>query len=303
MNEKQNKRFMNLIRQVHGLLENTNLQKQRDSQRQLGALLSSNKLYQFTGFYVNNLYCEWTNYLPKSAKPSSCENIILYCHGGGYMTGSSIYAREITTKLAKQTSLRILCFDYRLAPEFPYPAAIEDAFTIWNCITSCGYSANNIIIAGDSAGGNLSLVLLNILKEKLLPMPKCAILFSPWTDMTVSAETYSTKESLDPVLNTTYIKKAIQNYLKGQDCTSPNVSPLFADLHQFPPIYIQVGENEILLDDSRQLYKKLLSQNVYAKLDIFENMWHVFQMSPIKKAKDAMDNISMFLNEIESINK
>ena len=134
-------------------------------------------------------------------------------------------------------------------------------------------------------------------------MPKCAILFSPWTDMTVSAETYSTKESLDPVLNTTYIKKAIQNYLKGQDCTSPNVSPLFADLHQFPPIYIQVGENEILLDDSRQLYKKLLSQNVYAKLDIFENMWHVFQMSPIKKAKDAMDNISMFLNEIESINK
>lgn len=301
MNEKQNRRLMHIIRQVHGLIENDDIQKQRDSQNQLANLLTNNKNYKFSGFHVNNLYFEWTEYLPKNIDSSSSEEIIFYCHGGGYMTGSCLYAREITSKLAKQTSKRVLCFDYRLAPEHPYPAALNDAFFAWKQLISLGFHADNIIIAGDSAGGNLALALTLMLQRNKMPIPKCLVLLSPWTDMTSSGNSYNAKELLDPVLNSAYIKKATQNYLQGATPMQPLVSPLFADLQNFPPVYIQVGENEILLDDSRNLYKRLLSCNVYAKLDIFSGMWHVFQMSPIKAAIDAMNRINNFINGLDKL--
>lgn len=188
-----------------------------------------------------------------------------------------------------------LLFDYRLAPEFPYPAAVEDALSAWNYILSCGYDAKDIIVAGDSAGGNLALVLTLLLREQHAKLPKSLILFSPWTDMTSSGKSYHVKELVDPVLTNAYIQKAVSCYLSGTPTDSPYVSPLFADLSGFPPVYIQAGTNEILLDDSRGLYKQLLTHNIYAKLDLFEGMWHVFQMSPIAKAEEAMQKAALFI--------
>lgn len=301
MNEKHNRRLMHIIRRLHGLIESDDIQKQRDSQNQLASLLTAGKNFSFSGFYVNNLYCEWTKYLPKTNDVNPLNKIIFYCHGGGYMTGSCLYAREITTKLARQTSMQILSFDYRLAPEAPYPAAIDDSLAAWEHIASLGIPADDIIIAGDSAGGNLALALTLTLREKKLPLPKCLILFSPWTDMTASGESYQTKALLDPVLNIDYIKKASQNYLQGAAPTHPLISPLFADFTDFPPVYIQVGENEILLDDSRMLYDRLLSHNIPAALDIFPGMWHVFQMSPVKASREAMQRADGFIHMLDSI--
>jgi len=286
---------MHFIKRIHGLMENDDIQKQRTVQNQLGTILVSNKNYKFMPQKVNDIDAEWTEYLSKEYATDNHNRIIFYCHGGGYMTGSCLYARELTTKLARHTGLRVFCFDYRLAPEFPYPAAVEDALSAWNYILSCGYNAKDIVVAGDSAGGNLALVLTLILQEQNMELPKNLVLFSPWTDMTSSGKSYHAKELVDPVLTNEYIAKAVSCYLGNTSAYSPYVSPLFADFKGFPPVYIQVGSNEILLDDSRALYKQLLTHNIYAKLDIFEGMWHVFQMSPIIKAEEAIEKAALFI--------
>ena len=136
------------------------------------------------------------------------------------------------------------------------------------------------------------------LRLKNMELPKCLVLFSPWTDMTASSESYQTKLMLDPVLDPDYIRKAAFSYLAGSEETSPFVSPLFADLTGFPPTYIQVGENEILLEDSVQLHRHLLECNVFTRIDIFSNMWHVFQMTPIRTAREAILKVNSFLKHL-----
>ena len=224
--------------------------------------------------------------------------IILYCHGGRYSTGSSLYARTLTTKLAASTSMDVLSFDYRLAPENPYPAATQDAMQVWDYLMLLGYGARDVILAGDSAGGNLALSLCLQLKKQGRLMPRGLVLMSPWTDLTASGRSHVTKAEIDPVLNAGYLQQMIENYAAGQDLTDPLISPLFGDYEGFPPIYIQVGSNEILHDDAALLYKKLLKDNVSVKMDVFKGMWHVFQMSPFKTAYEAMDQNAEFIYDI-----
>jgi Esterase/lipase len=300
MNEKRNEHLMHIVKCIHGLLENDDLQKQRNSQNQLGSFFENDKRYLFTSVNVNTMHCEWTEYIYSNSKENELK-IIFYCHGGAYMTGSCLYAREITTKLAKTNLCKVFCFDYRLAPEHTFPAALEDALSAWKYILSCGYLPQNIILAGDSAGGNLSLILTLLLKQMNLQMPMCLILFSPWTDMTTSGKSYHSKELLDPVLDNNYIHKALQCYLQGISPTSPFASPIFADFSGFPPVYIQVGDNEILLDDSQILYSRLLKYNVYTRLDIFHGLWHVFQMSPIKASRIAMNKVCEFIIQLTTL--
>jgi len=300
MNEKRNKRLMHIVKRVHGLIGNDDLQKQRNSQNQLCCFFENDKRYHFTSINVNNMHCEWTEYVYPDFVGNESK-IIFYCHGGGYMTGSCLYARELTTKLARTNLCKIFCFDYRLAPEYGYPAALEDTLSAWKYILSCGYLSENIIVAGDSAGGNLCLVLSLMLRQLEMQMPKCLILFSPWTDMTASGKSYHSKELLDPVLDNNYIQKALKCYLQNTPPTSPFVSPVFADFTGFPPVYIQVGNNEILLDDSQMLYNQLLKYNVYTQLDIFPGLWHVFQMSPIKASRVAMNKVYTFISELDTL--
>ncbi len=292
--EKRNQNLMHLIKRMHGVVENTDLEKHRQSQDHFGVLLGSNKEVDIRELEIDGIHGEWISVNRAHMK----KYIILYCHGGGYSTGSSIYARTLTTKFATSTSMDVLCFDYRLAPEHPYPAATEDAMRIWNDLMLLGYGARDIIVAGDSAGGNLALSLVLKLKQEGRLLPRGVILMSPWTDLTASGKSHVTRAEIDPVLNADYLKEMTSNYAAGEDLKNPLISPLFGDFTGFPPTYIQVGDNEMLLNDATMLHKKMVKANVSVKMDIFKGMWHVFQMSPFKTAYEAMDKNAEFIYDI-----
>ena len=292
--EKNNQNLMQLIRRAHGLVENPDLEKHRQSQDHIGELLGNSKEIQYRPVDIDGMDAEWVSVNRAHMK----KYVILHCHGGGYSTGSSIYARTLTSKLAAGTSMDVLCFDYRLAPEHPYPAAAEDAMKAWNYLMYLGYGARDVIVAGDSAGGNLALSLTLKLKDEGRMLPRGLALMSPWTDLTKSGKSYQTRSSVDPVLDHEYLDRMIENYAGGMELTNPYISPLFGKLEGLPPVYIQVGDNELLLSDSTQLHKNLVKADVSARIDIYKGMWHVFQMSPLKNAYDAMNKIAEFIFDI-----
>lgn len=299
---KANQNLMNVICKVHNLVEAEDIDKHRQSQNSLGAMLGNRKDTLVREVAIDGMYGEWVSVDRAHMK----KYVILYCHGGGYMTGSSLYARTLTTKLAASTSMDVLCFDYRLAPENPYPAAVEDAMRVWNYLMLLGYGARDVIVAGDSAGGNLALSLTLKLKEEEHLLPRGLVLMSPWTDLTSSGRSHETRAALDPVLNKEYLEKAIRAYVGEtaqedgweEQLKNPMISPLFGNFTGFPPTYIQVGNNEVLLNDATQLHKNMIKANVSVKLDVFDGMWHVFQMSPFKTAYEAMDKNAEFIYDI-----
>lgn len=292
--EKRNQSLMQLIKRVHGMVENTDIGKHRQSQDYIGAILGNTRDIHYREIMIENMYGEWISVNRAHMK----KYIVLYCHGGGYSTGSSVYARTLTSKLAMTTSMDVLSFDYRLAPENPYPAATQDAMKAWNYLMLLGYGARDIILAGDSAGGNLALSLILKLKEEERLLPRGLVLMSPWTDLTSSGKSHETKADIDPVLNDEYINRMVDAYAKGMDLSNPFISPLFGNFEGFPPTYIQVGENEILLSDSLRLHKAMVEANVSVKIDHFPGMWHVFQMSPFKTAYEAMEKNAEFIYDI-----
>ncbi len=288
-------RLLRLIKLAHGLVENTDIEKHRQSQDQIGELLGRVKDLNYRGMELDGTHCEWVSL----NRAHVHKQVIMHCHGGGYSTGSSLYARTLTAKLASCTGMEVLSFDYRLAPEHPYPAALEDAMKVWDYLMRVGYGARDVILTGDSAGGNLALALTLKLKEQGRFLPRGLVLMSPWTDLTSTGESFTSKKDVDPVLNPGYLERMIHAYARGEDLTNPFVSPLFGDFRGFPPTYVQVGENEMLLSDSMRLVDRLKEAGVVAKLDVFENMWHVFQMSPFKTAYEAMDkNVAFIIDDL-----
>lgn len=292
---RKNQGLLHLIKKVHGVVENADIEKHRQSQDQLGALFGQNKAVLSKEVDIDGMYGEWLCVNRAHMK----KYVLLYCHGGGFSTGSSLYGRTLTTRLASSTSMDVLSFDYRLAPEHPYPAAIEDALKAWNYLMMFGYGARDVILVGDSAGGNLALALCHRLKSAGRLLPRGIVLLSPWTDLTSSGKSHRTKEGIDPVLNAAYLQEMTENYL-GKDYDEallhePTVSPLFGDFAGFPPTYIQVGDQEILQSDSVLLYKKMNQAGINVTLDVFKGMWHVFQMSPFKTAAEAMDKNAEFI--------
>lgn len=292
--DRRNQNLMHLIRRVHGLVENPDLEKHRQSQDAIGAMMSNSKAVSYREFKIDDIDAEWVSVNRAHMK----KYILLHCHGGGYSTGSRIYARTLTSKLAESTSMDVLCFDYRLAPEHPYPAATEDAMKVWNYLMLLGYGARDIILTGDSAGGNLALSLTLKLKQEGRLLPRGLVLMSPWTDLTSSGQSFESRAELDPVLNRAYIDRMVEAYAGGQELKNPLVSPLFGNFEGFPPTYIQVGENEILLSDSQRLHQALVDANVSVRMDMYPGMWHVFQMSPVKAARIAMDKNAEFIYDI-----
>ncbi|MBR4606775.1 MAG: alpha/beta hydrolase [Lachnospiraceae bacterium] len=288
-------RLMRLVKLAHGLVEKPDLEKHRQSQDQIGELMGRVKDLTFRGMELDGIHCEWVSL----NRAHVHKQIIMHCHGGGYSTGSSLYARTLTAKLAASTAMEVLSFDYRLAPEHPYPAALEDALRVWDYLMRQGYGARDVILTGDSAGGNLALALTLKLKEQGRFLPRGLVLMSPWTDLTSSGESFVEKKDLDPVLDATYMERVIHDYAKGEKLQDPYISPLFGDFTGFPPTYVQVGENEILLSDSTRLVDRMKDANVTVKLDVFPGMWHVFQMAPFKTAYEAMDkNVEFIIDEL-----
>ena len=292
--EALNLSMMSLIRKVHGMIDHPDIEKHRHSQDQVGALLGNAKDVLIRPLELEGMEAEWVCVNRVHMK----KYVILYCHGGGYSTGSSVYARTLTTKLAASTSMDVLCFDYRLAPENPYPAALEDAVKVWDYLMLFGYGARDIILAGDSAGGNLALALTLKLKEEKRLLPRGLVLLSPWTDLTSSGKSHESRKEADPVLDEEYLNRMIHNYAPKEELAEPLISPLFGDFSGFPPTYIQVGDNEILLNDSVSLHKKMIKENVSVKMDVYKGMWHVFQMSPLQTSYEAMEKCAEFIYDI-----
>ena len=270
------------------------LEHQRRNQELLGRLTAPMAGMDYEEFSIGTMPAAWT----RLKAPHGNRRVILYCHGGGYTSGNLGYSRVLSSKLAHVTGYDVLSFEYRLAPEHPYPAAVEDALRAWDYLMYLGYGAENVTAAGDSAGGNLALVLCTRLKAAGRRLPRALLLMSPWTDMTMSGTSYRERAESDPMLTAEYIEAVRSAYAGGQDYRSPELSPLLGDLRGFPPALIQVGDHEILYSDSAALQEALHRAQVPCRLEVSEGMWHVFQMFPVKKAAAAMESAARFLLEL-----
>jgi epsilon-lactone hydrolase len=221
--------------------------------------------------------------------------VILYLHGGGYVICSPTTHRGLAARIACASEARLLLIDYRLAPEHPYPAALEDALAGWQYLIDQGYEPKQIIIGGDSAGGGLALATTLYLRDHSKELPKALFLLSPWTDLTFSGDSVVARAKRDPLLafDDDWLVSA---YAGKYPLKTPYISPLFSDLMGLPPVYIQVGTEEILYDDSSRLDIKLKAAKVSVRLDVWEGMWHVFQsFSPfVPEADAAIDTIGRF---------
>ncbi len=202
--------------------------------------------------------------------------MLLYLHGGAYLIGSPATHRNITSHLAKRCGMAVCALDYRLAPEHPYPAALEDALAAYRELLAQGHTAAQIVIGGDSAGGNLSLITALRLKQLGLPLPAALVCFSPWTD--ASCNQLHKPPAGDPLLHPAWMQQAVGLYCPaGLDRRDPGLSPVYADLTGLPPLLIQVGEDELLLNDSLRLAEQAKAAGVTVKLERYAGLWHVFQ--------------------------
>ncbi len=223
--------------------------------------------------------------------------VMLYLHGGGYVGCSPVTHRPITQTLAKLIPARVIAPDYRLAPEHPFPAAVEDAVATYQWILDQGVAPERIRVAGDSAGGGLTLALMLRLKELQKPLPAKLYLLSPWTDLTGSCESVYTNDGKCAMFRADNLDGFAQHYTPRENRSNPLVSPLFGDLTGLPPMFIQVDESEVLLDDSRVLHEKALEAGVDSTIEIHQGMVHVWQIyvGMIPEAKQSLQTAAAFL--------
>lgn len=225
-------------------------------------------------------------------KPSG--TAMLYLHGGAYTIGSPDTHKGLAGHIAKASGTTVFVPDYRLAPEHPFPAALEDALSMYRHLLALGYRADRISVAGDSAGGGLTLALALKLKQEKLPLPGALVMLSPWLDLT--HKKIHTPE-VEPVLQLSWIRKAAEDYSSGLSLEEPLISPLFGDLAGLPPMLIQAGTQEILLNDARRLSDKASQAGVHARLEEYNDLWHVFQIhaGPLEAANEALRQITEHL--------
>ena len=233
------------------------------------------------GFTLAEIQME--NFPMEWLEPDSLESeyVLLQLHGGGYVgTMRNAYRSFAALYSELGHGMPVLTIDYRVAPEDPYPAALEDAVCAWDWLLEKGYSEDKIIVAGDSAGGGLALALVMYLKDNKRNLPCGLVAMSPWTDMTASGESYQTNYEKDPLFGNTR-DSLIYNreYLGLEDPTNPYISPAFGDFNGFPPMLIQAGSYEMLLSDSEIVARKAKEQGVKVRFHIYEGMFHVFQMA------------------------
>jgi monoterpene epsilon-lactone hydrolase len=210
---------------------------------------------------------------------SSARRHVLFLHGGGYRSGSPSNYRHFTWRIAAATRARVLAVDYRLAPEHPFPAALDDAVSAYRWLLGAGAEASNTLVMGDSAGGGLALAMLLKLRDDRLPLPAAAVALSPWTDLALTGQSLRHNARADPMLNADDLPALVEEYLAGADPRLPYASPLYGDLAGMPPTLLQVGSDEILLDDAVRMHERLRSAGCIAELEIWPRMphvWHLF---------------------------
>jgi epsilon-lactone hydrolase len=222
---------------------------------------------------ANGVAAEWS--LAPGSDPSK---VLLFFHGGGYCSGSIVSHRGMVTKAGRAAQARTLAVGYRLAPEHPFPAAIEDARSAYRFLLDQGVAPSKIAIGGDSAGGGLTLALMTSVRDAREPLPACAWLVSPWVDLRMTGASLAEKAAIDPLVSKPYLEELASAYLAGADPANPLVSPLNADLAGLPPLLVQAGSAETLLDDAVRIARRAGAVDVRVNLEIWPHMIHAWHL-------------------------
>lgn len=249
---------------------------------------------QVEAFQIGDIYTEWIT--PPDA---AAQRVILYLHGGGYVSGSVAIHKLLCAALAQAAGMRILLPEYRLAPENPFPAALEDALSAYRWLLAQGYASTDIIVAGDSAGGGLGLATLLALRGTGEPLPAVIVCISPWADLTLSGGSHQTKAKSDPILYEKELRYWALSYTDEANLSNPLVSPLYADYYGFPPMLIQVGSEEILLDDAVTVAEKARAAGVDVTLSVYDGLWHVWHATGtwLPESRQALAEIGRFVRK------
>ena len=225
-------------------------------------------------------------------------HVVLYFHGGVYVMGDASLAADLASQVGRRTSAKVISVDYRLAPEHPYPAAVDDALAAYEALLQGGTAPEDIVFAGESAGGGLAVATLVNVRDRGLPLPAAALVMSPYADLTLAGSTLETKGKADPLLSREALQARVPDYTAGQDAALPLISPLFADLSGLPPLIIQAGTHEVLLDDALRLARQAATADVAVTLDVTPGVPHVFQAyhQILDEAAAALDRAGRFLS-------
>lgn len=293
MVSKEMKRLIGDLQQSLGDVSEPSVDALRASFKQIGSMTKIPKDAKCDPLDAAGVPAEWIS-VPESIN----DRVILYFHGGGYVAGSINSHREYCVRLARASKTRVLLIDYRRAPEHCFPAALEDATKVYDWLISAkGIKPKNIIIAGESAGGGLTIATLIKLRDDQMELPTAGVCLSPYLDLAVTGESVIFKAEVDPLVTQADLEFCAKLYLGEEDRRNPLASPLYADLKKLPPLYIQVGTAEILLDDSIRFADLARAAGVDVSLDIWDDMIHMFQMfaAMAPEGQDAIDKIGEFI--------
>ncbi len=225
-------------------------------------------------------------------------HVVLYFHGGVYVMGDAALAADLASQVGRRTDAKVISVDYRLAPEHPYPAAVDDALAAYEALLDNGNAPSDIVLAGESAGGALAVATLVNARDHELPLPAAAFVMSPYADLTLAGTTMETKSEVDPLMSREALQPRVADYTAGQHAALGLISPIFADLSGLPPLIIQAGSHEVLLDDAVRLARQAATADVEVTLDVTPRVPHVFQAyHPIlDEAVAALDRAGQFLS-------
>jgi monoterpene epsilon-lactone hydrolase len=225
-------------------------------------------------------------------------HVVLYFHGGVYVIGDAFLAAELASQVGRRTQAKVISVDYRLAPEHPYPAAVDDALAAYEALLQNGTAPSDIAFAGESAGGGLAIATLVNARDHGLPLPAAALVMSPYADLTLAGATLETRREADPLLSRELLQPRVTDYASGHDAALGLISPIFADLSGLPPLIIQAGTHEVLLDDAIRLAQQAAAADVEVTLDITPGVPHVFQAyhAILDEATAALDRAGQLLS-------
>jgi monoterpene epsilon-lactone hydrolase len=291
--------FFQLRRRFQRVPPQVDVSKERSELEALTRFFSTRVQVQWLSENINGMHAEWV--IPKT---ESNKGVILYLHGGSYIAGSINTHRTLVAEIAASVGARVLIIDYRLAPEHPFPAAVEDANAAYQWLLNAGNPAEGIAMIGDSAGGGLVLAALLMLRDQGIPLPACAVCICPWIDLTCSGESWQTNAKADLMVEGTNLCSCAELYLHGSDPKNPLASPIFADLHGLPPIYIQVGSDEVLLSDATQFSQLAEAASGEMRLEVWQDMQHLWQLATqyLPESRQAVQKIGDYLREKMLIN-
>ncbi|MHA1932263.1 MAG: alpha/beta hydrolase [Promethearchaeota archaeon] len=290
------KRIIKLLKQQGEQETKKRVEDSRNSMEQMASMEKIPDDVKIEEITVSGIPSIWIS-TPEVVK----EQVILYLHGGGYALGSINTHKTLGAKISRSSKSRVLMINYRLAPENPYPAALEDSVTVYQwLIDDEGIDPKNIVISGDSAGGGLTAASILKIRDLSIALPAGGVLLSPWTDLDGTGNSVRTKRRIDPYLDASELFFMANLYIGDEDPKNPYISPLYADLKGIPPLLIQVGTAEIILDDSTRFAEKAKSAGVDVTLDVWEDMIHVFQAFAFwaPEGKQAIEKIGEFIQKL-----